>query len=56
MGLAGQAHVEQRLRKQRDIGQHVGQRGFGALRGLQHLQCTDDAVAGGVFVQRQQVA
>ena len=48
--------IDQGLRKQHHIGQQFRQRLLAAHAGLQHLQRTDQAVAGGVLVQRQQVA
>jgi hypothetical protein len=51
-----QAHVDQHLREQRHVGQQLGQGAAAAHTGLQHLQRADQAVAGGVLVQHQQVA
>src|SRR5471030_2088098 len=50
------AHVDQRLREQHQFGGALLQRLAASRQRRQHLQRRDDAVAGGVFVQAQQVA
>ena len=51
-----EAHIDQSLRKQGQAAEQLGQAAATALGGLQHLQSGDQAVAGAVFVQRQQMA
>ena len=51
-----EANVEQHLRVQANPGQQIGQRLAAAHTGLKHLQGADQAIAGGVLVQRQQMA
>src|SRR5450830_1640449 len=48
--------VDQHLRIHANIRRHLGQTLTGTLERRQHLQCRHDAVAGGVFVETQQVA
>jgi hypothetical protein len=52
----GQPHVDQRLRHQRQVLGQLREVLSRTAHGGQHLQGTDDAVAGGVPVEAQQVA